>query len=68
MYRDHLVYNDTNEELLEVNDKKLYSKCISDIEHPLNKILPEKKTLVTALGSRIEFIIRLIQIDLKILL
>jgi hypothetical protein len=33
-------------ELVEVNDKKLYNnvKCISDIEHPLNKILPEKKT------------------------
>ena len=28
----------------ELNDKKLYNKCISDIEHPLNKILPEKKT------------------------
>ena len=31
-------------ELLEVRDKKLYNKCISDIGHPLNKILPKKKT------------------------
>ncbi|XP_028404016.1 uncharacterized protein LOC114526631 [Dendronephthya gigantea] len=31
-------------ELLEANDKKLYNKYTSMIEHPLSKILPKKKT------------------------
>ena len=42
--RHYVSYYINIRELLEVNDKKLYNKCISDIEHPLNKILPEKKT------------------------
>ena len=42
--RQYVSYYINIRELLEVNDKKLYNKYISDIKHPLNKILPEKKT------------------------
>ena len=44
-FKRHYTSHYTNiRELLEVRDKKLYNKCISDIGHPLNKILPKKKT------------------------
>jgi hypothetical protein len=42
--RHYVSYYINIRELLEVNDKTLYNKCISDIEHPLKEILPEKKT------------------------
>ena len=38
-FRRHYVsYYINIRELLEVNDKKLYNKCISDIEHPLIQV------------------------------